>query len=268
MPKTEKAVRLRKNVKIGDNWRWCALATDSKERLLPDVVLVKGRRSTHKEGRYGVFWKEGGKNRSEPAGTDFAEAKATLRRRQARLNAQLAGVAVVPELAKSSRVRLEDAAEDFLAEVRTQRKRKTYLGYSSMLRNFLSSSTRVYLDQIERRDLIDFVAFLKAQKRGSESRDLSDRTIYNKFAMLISFLKAKGIRGLAAKRDWPRFTEQDVEVYERHELTALFAHCEDRERILFKFFLSSAGRDQEIVFTAWPNLDLKNAFGMLKPNRT
>lgn len=184
MPKTEIAVRLRKSVKMGDKWRWCPLAADAKGRFLPDVVLVKGRRVTHKDGRYGLFWKENGKNRSEPAGTDFAEAKAALRRRQARLNAQLAGVAVIPEVTKGSRVRLEDAADDFLAEVRTQRKHKTYLGYSGMLRDFLSSCTKAYLDQIERRDLIDFVAFLKSKKRGSESRDLSDRTIYNKFAML------------------------------------------------------------------------------------
>lgn len=264
MPKTEKAVRLRKNVKIGDKWRWCPLATDSKGRLVGDVVLVKGRRETHREGRFAVFWKEGGKNRSEPAGVDFAEARAAFLRRQARLNALLAGVVMPVEPESGSRVRLEDAADDFLAEVRTQRKRKTFLAYRSMLTDFLASCANTYLDEIERRDLIDFVAYLKTRERGKKATGLSDRTIYNKFELLMTFLKAKGIRGLATRRDWPKYAEQDVEVYEREELTALFGQCEERECVLFKFFLSSAGRDREVIFTAWTNLDLKNALWHVK----
>jgi integrase len=264
MPKTEKAVRLRKNVKVAGKWRWCPLATDSKGRLVGDVVLVKGRRETRREGRFAVFWKEAGKNRSEPAGTDFIEARAALRRRQARLNAQLAGVAMPAEPAGRDRVRLEDAADDFLAEVRTQRERKTFLAYRSMLRDFLESCAKAHLDELERPDLIEFVAYLKAKPRGKSSKGLSDRTVYNKFELLMSFLKSAGIRGLATRRDWPKYTEQDVEVYEREELTTLFERCNDRERILFKFFLSSAGRDREVIFTAWPNLDLKNALWHVK----
>ena len=179
MPKTEKAVRLRKNVKIGKKWRWCPLATDSKGRLVGDVVLVNGRRETHREGRFAVFWKECGKNRSEPAGVDFTEARSALRRRQARLNAQLAGVVMPAEPASRSRVRLEDAADDFLAEVRTQRERKTFLAYRSMLTDFLASCAKAYLDELEHRDLIDFVAYLKTKERGGKAKGLSDRTIYN-----------------------------------------------------------------------------------------
>lgn len=193
MPKTEKAGKLRKNVKLGKKWRWCPLATDSRGRLVGDVVLVNGRRETYQEGQFAVFWKEGGKNPSEPAGTDFTEARSALRRRQARLNTQLAGVVMPAEPASKSRVRLEDAADDFLAEVKTQRERKTLLADRSMRTDFLAACGKAHLDEIERRALIDFVAYLKTKERGKETKGMSDRTIYNKFELLMSFLKAKGI---------------------------------------------------------------------------
>ncbi len=34
----------------------------------------------------------------------------------------------------------------------------------------------------------------------------------------MSFLKANGIRGLVGKNDWPRYTEEEPEIYEDSEL--------------------------------------------------
>ena len=44
----------------------------------------------------------------------------------------------------------------------------------------------------------------------------------------MSFLKAQGIRGLAGKNDWPRYTEEEPGIYEQEELNKLFAKCEGR----------------------------------------
>jgi hypothetical protein len=199
MAKTEKAVRLMKSVKIDGKWRWCRLATDLKGRPRPDIVLVGGVPKTHKEGHFAVFWKEAGRNCSEPAGTDIAEARTALRRRQTRLNAQLAGVAI-PEVRKTgSRVKLQDAIDDFLLEVQTHRAKKTYAAYRSMLADFLDSCTKIHLDEIERKDLMNFTADLK-------SDGLGDRTIYNKFELLMTFLKANKIPRLVTAKDWPRFS--------------------------------------------------------------
>jgi len=38
----------------------------------------------------------------------------------------------------------------------------------------------------------------------------------------MTFLKAQGIRGLAQKNDWPRFTEEEPAIYEREDLDKLF----------------------------------------------
>jgi hypothetical protein len=48
----------------------------------------------------------------------------------------------------------------------------------------------------------------------------------------MTFLKAQGIRGLAGKNDWPRFTEEEPEIYEQEELDKLLAACDAEERLL------------------------------------
>ena len=56
------------------------------------------------------------------------------------------------------------------------------------------------------------------------------------FANVMSFLKANGIRGLLSKNDWPRYTEEEPEIYEKEELDTLFAECDAEERVWFEFF--------------------------------
>jgi hypothetical protein len=54
---------------------------------------------------------------------------------------------------------------------------------------------------------------------------------------MMTFLKAQGIRGLVGKNDWPRYTEEEPEIYEQEELHKLFAACDADERLWFEFFL-------------------------------
>jgi len=51
----------------------------------------------------------------------------------------------------------------------------------------------------------------------------------------VTLLKAQGIRGLMGKNDWPRFVEEEPEVYEREELETLFAVCDEEERLWYEF---------------------------------
>src|SRR5947208_10166649 len=47
-------------------------------------------------------------------------------------------------------------------------------------------------------------------------------TLFPYTTLFRSFLKAQGVRGLVGKNDWPRFVEEEPEVYEREELEKLF----------------------------------------------
>jgi hypothetical protein len=61
----------------------------------------------------------------------------------------------------------------------------------------------------------------------------------------MSFLKANRIGGLPSKNDWPRYVEDEPEIYEREDLDKFFAACDDDERLWFEFFLMTGMREQE-----------------------
>ena len=65
----------------------------------------------------------------------------------------------------------------------------------------------------------------------------------------------KGIGGsnpspplLLGKNDWPRYTEEEPEIYEQEELNKLFAKCDPEERLWCEFFLMTGMREQEVMF--------------------
>jgi integrase/recombinase XerD len=105
------------------------------------------------------------------------------------------------------------------------------------------------LHEIERHDLLKFAGFLRDEK------ELSPRSVYNKFEVVMTFLKANGIRGLAGKNDWPRYTEEEPEMYEQEELYKLFKACNEEERLWYEFFLMTGMREQEVMYTYWSDVN-------------
>ena len=90
--------------------------------------------------------------------------------------------------------------------------------------------------------MLKFSSFLRDEKKQSP------RSVYNKFETVITFLQANGIRGLAGKNDWPRYTEEEPEMYEPEELKNLFKACEAEERLWYEFFLMTGMREQEVMY--------------------
>lgn len=72
----------------------------------------------------------------------------------------------------------------------------------------------------------------------------------------MSFLKANHIGGLASRNDWPRYVEDEPEICEREDLDKFFAACDEDERQWFEFFLMTGMREQEVMYTTWPDLNL------------
>ncbi len=98
--------------------------------------------------------------------------------------------------------------------------------------------------------MLKFHAFLR------DDKEQAPRSCWNKFATVMSFLKAQGIRGLVGKNDWPRFTEEEPEIYEQEELDKLFAKCDAEERLWYEFFLMTGMREQEVMYTYWSDVNL------------
>ncbi|MGB2627838.1 MAG: hypothetical protein WAK20_13705, partial [Candidatus Acidiferrum sp.] len=137
------------------------------------------------------------------AGSDFASATNRLRQEQARLSigvprteAETAPVVhVSPESGEpTDRTRIVTAAEEFVAELQTlDRKKYSVAMYKNALRDFQASCRKEFLDQIDRKDILNFVGWMRENMQvrvpGSENR-----TYKNKLNFLGTFLGRHGIQ--------------------------------------------------------------------------
>ena len=242
-------VNLTKRVQTPHGWRYCAVVLSANGRVKPDLVIVNGKQETHKEGAYYLEWRDGAKRVRLSVGKDPADASARRQRKEAELNAVNNGAVIVPDGQNGHRS-VAAAVADFLGETKLTKKPKTLAAYSTALSYFVESCHKLNLEEIERKDLLKFSAFLR------EEKEQAPRSVYNKFENVMTFLKAQGIRGVVGKNDWPRFTEEEPEIYEQEELDKLFAKCDAEERLWYEFFLMTGEREQEVMYTYWSDVNL------------
>jgi integrase/recombinase XerD len=251
MPNRE--VNVTKRVQTSKGLRYCRVVLSANGRVKPDVVLVNGKPEHHAEGAYYLEWRDGAKRIRLSVGKDAADASARRQRKEAELNAVNNGVSVVPQDGQNGHQPLSVAVTEYLEETKLSKKPKTHAAYNTALSYFTESCPKPYVEDIERGDLLKFSAFLRDEKK------LHPRTCWNKFSNVMSFLKAQGIRGLVGKNDWPRFVEEEPEVYEKEELDTLFAKCDAQERLWFEFFLMTGMREQEVMHCSWADINLSRA---------
>ena len=243
------SVNLTKRVQTAHGMRYLPVAISPSGRVKPDVVLVQGGEERHPEGAYYLEWRENGKRVRLSVGKDAGDASAKRQRKVSELDALNHGVTVVPDGQNGHRS-LAAAVAEFLDETKLAKKPRTHSAYSTALNYFLESCPKLHVEDVDRKDLLKFSAFLRDEK------EQSPRSVYNKFEIVMTFLKAQGIRGLVGKNDWPRFVEEEPEVYEKEQLDTLFAKCDTRERLWFEFFLMTGMREQEVMHCSWTDINL------------
>ncbi|MGA8510742.1 MAG: hypothetical protein WB762_34455 [Candidatus Sulfotelmatobacter sp.] len=72
-------------------------------------------------------------------------------------------------------------------------------------------------------------------------------------------LEGSGHPGACTKNDWPRYVEEEPEVYEREDLDTLFAACDAQGRLGFEFFLMTGMREQEVMHCSWDDINLSRS---------
>ena len=244
-----KEVNLTKRVQTSKGPRYCPVGLSANGRVKPDLVVVNGQQERHPEGAYYLEWRENGRRVRLSVGKDAADASARRARKEAELNAVNNGAAIMPE-GKDGHRSIAASVEDYLYETKLTKKPKTLAAYSTALAYFVESCHKLNLEDIDRRDLLKFHAFLR------DDKEQAPRSCWNKFANVMSFLKVNGIRGLVGKNDWPRFVEEEPEVYEKEELGKLLAACDANERLWYEFFLMTGMREQEVTHTYWTDVNL------------
>jgi integrase/recombinase XerD len=244
-----KEVNLTKRVQTLKGMRYCPVVLSPNGRVKPDLVLVNGKQERHPEGAYYLEWRENGRRIRLSVGKDPQDAAARRQRKEAELNALNNGVSVLPDNGKDGPRSIARAVAQFLEETELTKKPKTLAAYTTALKYFVESCPKLYLQDIERKDLLKFSAFLRDEK------NQAPRSVYNKFENVMTFLKANGIRGLAGKNDWPRYTEEEPEMYEQAELDKLFKACDAEERLWYEFFLMTGMREQEVMYAYWSDVN-------------
>jgi integrase/recombinase XerD len=252
-----KEVNLTKRVQTKKGPRYCPVVLSPNGRVKPDLVIVNGQPERHPEGAYYLEWRENGRRVRLSVGKDAQDAAARRLRKQAELHAVNNGVTVVRQNGNNGQRSLATAVAEFLDETKLTKKPKTLAAYTTALNYFTESCPKLYLSDIERRDMLKFVAFLR------EEKNQSPRSVYNKFENVMAFLKAQGIRGLVGKNDWPRFVEEEPEVYEKEELEKLFKACDAAERLWYEFFLMTGMREQEVMHCSWEDINHTRACSAL-----
>src|SRR5438128_6960514 len=254
-----RTVNLTKRVQTCKGLRYCTVVLAMNGRVRADLVIVNGREERHPEGAYYLEWWEGAKRIRLSVGKDAADASARRLQKEAELNAVNHGVVVTPQNGNGNGQRsLSLTVQEFLAETKLTKKPKTYAAYSTALKYFQESCPKMYLADIDRKDLLKFSAFLR------DVKEQSPRSVYNKFENLMTFLKAQGIRGLVGKNDWPRYVEEEPEIYEREELGKLFAACDTEERLRYEFFLMTGMREQEVMHCSWEDINFSRGTGTVR----
>jgi len=180
-------VNITKRIDTLEGKRYCSVVIGPNGRIKPNWVVVNDQQEKHPEGAYYLDWNEDGKRRRISVGADAAAAYNSRVRKQRELDAVSAGLIVSNPIEDDSRLRIHSAVDDSLEEIQLTRQRKTWLGYRVSLRYLLESCDKVFLEEIERMDLLRFAAFLRDTKK------LSPRTVHNKFADVLTFLQALSI---------------------------------------------------------------------------
>jgi integrase len=261
-------VNLTKRIQTAEGRKFFPVAYGEKGKIRPNYVMVnvagKGEVPVWKQqvraetGTYYLDWKLNGQRYRIALGSMGAtEAEQARETKQKELNGYVPIGAPQPGTEGIKTVR--QAVDEFIEETKLKqqvnrglaqsgRGNHSTLGcYKTALEYFQESCSKVYLRDVDRHDLLRYAVYVK-QKKGRKGKPAADVSVYNKFLIVVMFLKSHGITNLVKPSDWPRFTPKAVEVYEQDELDKLFAACDEDERLWFEFCMMTRFRKQEVMF--------------------
>jgi integrase/recombinase XerD len=241
-------VNIIKYVKTGAAWRFAPVAKTSNGNVHWNYVVIDGKEEHHPEGNYFIEWRENGGRRRKSVGAIPSDVLAEAQRKRAAMNAQAAGIEIVPEDPAASALYLKDAVEKYLNEIEMNRARSTFIHYRHTLDLFKQSCRKPDVRKIGRDDIMEYEKFLR-------DRGLGAHTIRNKTIVVLSFLNTLGVEDLITGRDLPDFTPREIETYSIDQLQKFFFACTDEENLTFQFFLHTGARDQEVRHTVWSDID-------------
>ena len=152
-------VRVVRSLKIDGKAVFFAPDTTPKGAISGELIKYKGRKLKVPltEGRWYIRWEEGHKPKWQRCDS-FSDALHQQARKQIELHAISAGIEVKAD--DPSRLRLAYALQQYADDQKLlKRSKKTLAAHRITVASFLKSCHRTFLDQVDRRDLLNYAWF-------------------------------------------------------------------------------------------------------------
>ena len=236
---------------------------DGRWTFLPVEIPVQkpdGKGMYLKDDRTGSFyisWYEGEKKRFQKCPINqLRQAVSQLEMKRHYLLTVAKGLNVEDPTVESARLPLSLAVSEYFEQI-TGRPTTRAL-YRQNLKEYLAWSSRTYVDEIDKAELLQYKEWLI--KNGNSPLTASWKLLrINKFIKTMLKLKAgEGpIKKADVKEDLDDNDDIPPEIYEPEELEKFFRSCNPAQSLLFTTFWKSAFRKQEVMYLEWTDIDPK-----------
>jgi integrase len=228
------------------------------------------------------------KSRRMPSVGRFADAaRQALAKKRRELENRALGLPVLTE----PEPKIEDSLTDAIAKFMSQQEamvgndgygaaRKTVKAYTGRLefyKEFCASKRITTIERLKDTDhLWEYVAWLRERRKFSgkgkdrkrKGERFSDRHVHNLVSTLATFAVTLDIDTVGKKvLKKLGYAKKEIIAYSQRELSLLWAAMTPEQELLYKFFLWSMGRDQEIATREVRDLDFVNNTVHFSPKR-
>ena len=257
-----KTVSLVRRVKVEGAWKFLSPVVSAKGTVSPELVRLGAGQVRVSGGVWYTTWYEGTRKKRKAVGQSLTEALAERIRKERILAAKNVGVVVEEDdNRKGTRLTIAAAVSTFLYEVEKSGGSRDKLDlYRGVTESFRDNCQQTYVDRIKRKDLLDFVAFLR-----SSENTLSDRTISNRWVALCTFLRSEHVRAagvdvedIVKKGDKPKFVKKAPRAYSEHELRQLLDVCDEYSGLVFETLAKTGFRFQELTHLEWSDVSFSD----------
>lgn len=205
------------------------------------------------EGSYQIRSYVGRKNVFENVGADPVAALEALQRAEQRealkTTSEAMGIAV-PDTEALQRVRLNKHRDGYLSHLRQMGHMESQQTSGTAVNDFLAATKHIYEDQIHKTSIGRFYDYLRAKGN-------SDRTIYNKYVLVMAWFKWMGLDTKKISTKAPSFEKKDVTIYESGDIKKLMSLASPYQKIVFETLLKTGLRMQEAMYLEWASVDFK-----------
>jgi integrase len=180
----------------------------------------------------------------------FTEAKQEAVEVQKMYVAHARGLTVneLATMQNSNRQPIRSVVETYLDQ-RKNKRPKTISQYRTAMEGFIESLGKVrFLDEITPDVLRNHMNYLIA-------KGYAGKTVDTRTNIVTFMLKKNGVEARVPKDEMPAIETAHAEVFPDDDLNAMFNIMTPEQSILYKFFLGSACRDQEVQYAAWADIN-------------